>query len=111
MWTCPRCGEKHQEQFDACWKCAGQAMPRGQPDTQTQPTRSLACVLPHAAFGLLFGAVVGGFVLSLCGVPFEAALRVGGLLGLAAGMLSGVLSWVMYPFQPPANDGDEIAQQ
>src|ERR1700722_4002434 len=108
MWTCPRCGEKHQEQFDACWKCAGQDMPRGASDAETRPTRSLACVLLHAAYGLLFGAVVGGFVLSLFGAPFWVALRVGGLLGIGVGVLSAVLNWVMFPSQPPTNDSDEV---
>lgn len=22
MWTCAKCGEKIQEQFDSCWKCS-----------------------------------------------------------------------------------------
>lgn len=25
MWTCPKCGERLEDQFDSCWKCAGQA--------------------------------------------------------------------------------------
>ena len=32
MWTCPKCGEVLEDQFDSCWKCAGKpsahAMPR-----------------------------------------------------------------------------------
>ena len=24
MWTCPKCGEKVEDQFDSCWKCAAQ---------------------------------------------------------------------------------------
>ena len=23
MWTCPKCGEKIEDQFDSCWNCAG----------------------------------------------------------------------------------------
>ena len=23
MWNCPKCGEDIEDQFDACWKCAG----------------------------------------------------------------------------------------
>lgn len=23
MWNCPECGESIEDQFDACWKCAG----------------------------------------------------------------------------------------
>ena len=22
MWKCPKCGEQHDDQFDACWKCS-----------------------------------------------------------------------------------------
>ena len=22
MWTCPKCGEQIEDQFDSCWKCA-----------------------------------------------------------------------------------------
>src|ERR1700735_5462871 len=24
MWSCPKCGEKHDDKFDSCWKCAAQ---------------------------------------------------------------------------------------
>lgn len=27
MWTCPKCGESLEDQFDSCWKCARQAPP------------------------------------------------------------------------------------
>lgn len=23
MWTCDKCGEQHEDQFDSCWRCAG----------------------------------------------------------------------------------------
>jgi hypothetical protein len=23
MWTCDKCGETHDDQFDSCWNCAG----------------------------------------------------------------------------------------
>ncbi len=32
MWTCTSCGEKHEDSFDACWKC-GTAR---DPSVQTQ---------------------------------------------------------------------------
>ena len=28
MWTCPQCGERLEDQFDSCWKCAGARQPR-----------------------------------------------------------------------------------
>ena len=27
MWTCPKCGESHEDQFDSCWQCAGANQP------------------------------------------------------------------------------------
>ncbi len=27
MWTCPRCKESIEDQFDSCWKCAREAQP------------------------------------------------------------------------------------
>ena len=27
MWKCPKCGECLEDQFDSCWKCAGQTGP------------------------------------------------------------------------------------
>ncbi len=27
MWTCSKCGEVIEDQFDSCWKCAGQPEP------------------------------------------------------------------------------------
>jgi hypothetical protein len=27
MWTCPKCGEAIEDQFDSCWKCASQRAP------------------------------------------------------------------------------------
>jgi serpin B len=29
MWTCPKCGEQIEDQFDSCWKCAAQPEPVG----------------------------------------------------------------------------------
>ena len=29
MWTCPNCGERIEDQFDSCWKCAGLAAKPG----------------------------------------------------------------------------------
>jgi len=29
MWTCPKCGEKLEDQFDSCWKCVGRPDQKG----------------------------------------------------------------------------------
>ena len=33
MWTCEKCGEKHEDEFDSCWKCAGEPEKIGLPFT------------------------------------------------------------------------------
>jgi hypothetical protein len=35
MWTCQKCGEKIEDQFDSCWKCAEK------PEQAPAPTRHL----------------------------------------------------------------------
>lgn len=37
MWTCPKCREQHDDQFDSCWKCAG--------SPPADPIRCLRCLL------------------------------------------------------------------
>lgn len=27
MWTCSKCGEQHEDNFNACWKCSDQTQP------------------------------------------------------------------------------------
>jgi hypothetical protein len=34
MWKCAQCGEEIEDQFDSCWKCAGQRLPAGRPVMQ-----------------------------------------------------------------------------
>jgi hypothetical protein len=35
MWTCEKCGEKIEDQFDSCWRCAA-------PEVATQTTTTTA---------------------------------------------------------------------
>ncbi len=42
MWTCPKCGEQHEDQFESCWKCTDQTVElKAQP--QTDPLRCPRC--------------------------------------------------------------------
>jgi hypothetical protein len=34
VWVCPKCGEKLDDQFDSCWKCAGESNPIGRPSSE-----------------------------------------------------------------------------
>ncbi len=64
MWSCPKCGEKIEDQFDSCWKCAaqpGQAVP--EMPTNTDAKRNELPKKPPF-FGVL------SLVLPLLGIPF-----------------------------------------
>jgi serpin B len=37
MWTCQKCGEQIEEQFDSCWKCAGSTLPASPPPKPSVP--------------------------------------------------------------------------
>lgn len=51
MWTCPKCGERLEDQFDSCWKCAGQAT---RPDTAVRsPGRWKRAFIAGAAFEIV----------------------------------------------------------
>ena len=52
MWTCPKCGEQHDDQFESCWKCAGLATaPSGATSPAADPLRCPRCPAALAYVG------------------------------------------------------------
>jgi len=49
MWTCPKCGEVLEDQFDSCWKCAGKI---GEGTTTLEKNREILNYF-FLGFGLL----------------------------------------------------------
>ncbi len=53
MWTCPKCGEILEDQFDSCWKCTAPGLPVGpdgiQGTTSDQPASPLASEFEFSA--------------------------------------------------------------
>ena len=41
MWTCPKCQEQHDDQFDSCWTCAEMTAAPGSPSAP--PADPLRC--------------------------------------------------------------------
>jgi serpin B len=52
MWTCPKCGEKLEDQFDSCWKCAAQ------PEKTAPLGQSLRLWRRFFLWGILFEVVL-----------------------------------------------------
>ncbi len=48
MWTCPKCGENLEDQFDSCWKCARL------PEQKESPRASASPIRTFFLFGILF---------------------------------------------------------
>jgi hypothetical protein len=119
MWTCPRCGEQHGDQFTECWKCVGAAaqaqfaatpLPPAHPEPRLRP---LSAVLKRAFIGFCVGAVLtmlfANFIdirqlhaswpeLSFLGTSFLSLI-----VGLAVGGMVGVFVWVIFPYEPTSN--------
>ena len=47
MWTCPKCKENIEDDFDTCWKCAGAAQKAATPPERKRPFERLEyiCVM------------------------------------------------------------------
>ena len=91
MWTCPKCKENIEDQFDSCWKCAG-AQLHEQP-----PNDSVAVwMYPVASFVSLFGlsCVVWLFWHSSRHAPGDGHFDLGG--ALAGIVMSAVGIWAFF---------------
>jgi hypothetical protein len=49
MWTCPKCGEAIEDQFDSCWKCASQraAIPENIPKRLKKSVYFTAAIMAY----------------------------------------------------------------
>jgi hypothetical protein len=54
MWRCPKCNENIEDQFDACWKCAGTEL-------REPPPNDSVLVWLYPAFSLISLFGIGGF--------------------------------------------------
>ena len=52
FWVCPKCGEKIEDQFDSCWKCAGQ------PEHPSPPGYAARRLVRFFLLGILFEVVL-----------------------------------------------------
>src|SRR5208283_4240817 len=65
MWTCPKCGEEIEDQFDSCWKCAAPAK-----TTALKPLFSRT-----GKWCFFFGIVFELGLLLLCFLPTKSWLQ------------------------------------
>src|SRR5262245_12889676 len=106
MWTCPQCGEQHQEQFDACWKCAGRQMPQSMaPDRG--PPRTLLGLMPRVLLGCFAGAGLGAAAFGWAGGPLPGSAILGAVVGIAGALFIGAFVWAFFPFAPAKQESEQ----
>jgi hypothetical protein len=79
MWTCPKCKESIEDQFDSCWKCADAAQP-------PTPMRDLAWMYPVISFAAWIG--LGSFI----GLFWHSPHHENGYFSLGGALLGIVVS-------------------
>ncbi len=93
MWTCPKCGEQIDDVFNACWKCAGAALPPSErPPRAKKPFQELETIC-------LILAVVPGVVLAAnarATNESQATFRIAVIVGSWVLGLGGYLAIKLY---------------
>jgi hypothetical protein len=82
MWTCPKCNERIEDQFDSCWKCAGEVQPKA-PTKPRARGLSTTLVVLVVVFELWLAAEVAFQPVNLVKVSFRREQRAAVLRGLS----------------------------
>jgi hypothetical protein len=94
MWMCPKCRENLEDQFESCWKCAGQKQPDIQVDDKPQ-------LRPSPSFGIASVLSPVGIFLAVAVIPRQSdsdwgyggvfLLILVGFLSLLGGFISALI--------------------
>lgn len=104
MWTCPKCGEKIEDQFDTCWKCAAAGVQVGPDGIEEKASEEPAPAPPKEfEFGEEENKTISSLASSMAwfsAVMFVAgAIQILGSLvgghGGAGGFVQGILAMVI----------------
>jgi nitrate reductase NapE component len=84
MWTCPKCKEQIEDQFDACWNCAGEVQRAASAPTRKKPLEFLEFLFVMIALmpGLLMFSA--GRVQNHAQAVYRICVFVVGVLGFIA---------------------------
>lgn len=107
MWTCPQCGEMHDDRFKECWKCAGPEHsthitaeePKFAPPP-VQTVRSTGSIAMRVIVAFIVGIIAGMAIFHRSGLAFEIAAMYGLYLGGGLAFLVGVYFWILFPYEP-----------
>ena len=86
MWVCPKCKENLEDNFDTCWKCAGEAQKPATPPERKKPLE----LLEYIFLTLFIAPPIIGFLQRKQGddrlraAIFELSVMAVGAIGLVA---------------------------
>jgi hypothetical protein len=88
MWTCPKCGEKIEDSFDSCWKCAGAVQATKAAGAPKKPLEQFEVLC------FVIGAVPS-FVLFALGRPQGAADATFRIVTIISAWVMGIAGFVV----------------
>jgi hypothetical protein len=111
MWTCPSCGEQHEDQFRECWKCFGKELehavtatpPLPKPPAPPRTLRSNSSILVRTLIGAVVGMVLGEAVFHASGVSPKEVTGYSAVAGAVFAACVGIFFWVLFPYEPVGN--------
>jgi hypothetical protein len=114
MWTCPQCGEMHDDNFKECWKCAS---PEHSPHITAEPPklvpppepklRTNGSIVMRVVVAFIIGVIAGLAIFHRSGLAFETALMYGLYMGGGLALFIGVFFWILFPYEPTINMPEE----
>src|SRR3954469_24832225 len=100
MWMCNRCGREHERLSNArCCSCRD--------DTKAARSynrwllHSLRALVVRVALGPVIGGALGAFEFNLAGIHPAEGYLLGAQVGLAVGVVWGMVAWSHALFPPP----------
>ena len=99
MWTCPKCQEQLEDQFDSCWKCAGESRRKGPRDKSERPLRQFESIFLMIAFlpGIIF------FANGHARTPEQATFRI---VTIVLGFLFGLGGYIAIKIYQKRHEGE-----
>lgn len=94
MWTCSKCSEAHEDQFDECWNCAPKKLAPPPPSSRMPSFIRIGFRLVYP----VFGALLGNCIWSLIGdsvAEIAYGTWVGGVLGYLVMVMTSI--WSLLP--------------
>jgi hypothetical protein len=122
MWTCPKCAEQNEDNFQICWKCASDLgdtqFTAGEPPIVLAPRRepqlrSNGSIILRVVIAFVVGSILGGAAFQVAGRTTDPLTNgIWALVsGLALAIVIGICFWVIFPYVPGTEPEPEPSEK